>query len=58
MKPCKSGNMMHSSVQAVVRAMDTVTDFMSKISAKTNITKFVVAGLSKVSLYHVAVMHI
>ena len=35
--------------QAVVRAMDTVTDFARRVMPGMNITKFVIAGLSKVS---------
>ena len=37
--------------QAAVRAMDTVSEFAAKKNPQANITKFVVAGASKVGLY-------
>ena len=36
--------------QAVVRAMDTMASFAKKQNPETNLTKFIVAGASKVSL--------
>ena len=34
--------------QAVVRAMDTVTDFVKKMNSTVDIQKYIVAGASKV----------
>ena len=36
-------------IQAVVRAMDTVTEFVSSLNKSHQISKFVVAGASKVT---------
>lgn len=40
------------AIQAVVRAMDTVADFAKKKNPSANITKFVIAGASKVITVH------
>jgi len=39
-------------LQAVVRAMDTITTFAATKNAQAKINKFVVAGASKVTYYH------
>lgn len=36
------------SLQAAMRALDTMTDFAAKKNPASNLTKFVVAGASKV----------